>query len=105
MDQALAECRRIARHLLAADVIEGAIDLRQSIILADDEGRPISEVPFAAVMAFKHAEDAREACICSILSSQIISSTESDGPSGVPRSAISVGHETSSWATDNRMGA
>lgn len=68
-DAAEKACVRIARGLIAADVIQGEIDLDQCIVLADSEGCVIREVPLALGLAFEHAEDNGEAARCPRVSS------------------------------------
>lgn len=53
LEEALQLCRVFACDLMSADVRAGFLDLSQSIVLADADGRVIAEMPFSSAITFQ----------------------------------------------------
>lgn len=56
-----------ARCLMGADVSEGFLDLGQSIIVRDEHGMDVRELPCALAINFKYSEDYLDATSCPVL--------------------------------------
>jgi hypothetical protein len=67
LDEAIKSCFLSARDLICGDVNEGRLDLAQSVLLADAEGKVIREIPFVLAINFEHVSDAGDAERCPML--------------------------------------